>query len=91
MAHNISFDISVMMAEFLRASINTSFLDWPQICTMKSSIDFCDLPNKKFPRLAELYRQLFNEDFANAHDALADVLACARCFFELKNRRIIGL
>ncbi len=88
-AHNILFDINVMGAEFLRANISSDFVNLPQICTMKSSIEFCNLPNRKFPRLAELYRQLFNEDFANAHDALADVLACLRCFFEMKDRRII--
>ncbi|MEI7451952.1 MAG: 3'-5' exonuclease [Candidatus Falkowbacteria bacterium] len=88
-AHNISFDISVMAAEFLRASLDTNFLNLTRICTMKSSIAFCNLPNRKFPKLAELYRQLFNEDFANAHDALADVLACSRCFFEMKIRNII--
>jgi DNA polymerase III epsilon subunit-like protein len=90
-AHNIHFDINVLGAEFLRAGIKTNFMDLPQICTMKSSIEFCDLPNRKFPKLAELYRQLFNSDFANAHDALADVLACAKCFFELKGRGVIKL
>jgi len=89
-AHNISFDISVMAAEFIRSGIINDFLKLPQICTMKSSIEFCNLPNRKFPKLAEVHRQLFNEDFANAHDALADVLACMRCFFELQRRGIIS-
>jgi len=88
-AHNINFDINVMGAEFLRADTKTNFMELPQICTMKSSINFCNLPNKKFPKLIELYRQLFHDDFFGAHDALADVLACSRCFFEMKNRGII--
>ncbi|MFA4942418.1 MAG: 3'-5' exonuclease [Patescibacteria group bacterium] len=88
-AHNILFDINVLGAEFLRANISTNFMDLSQICTMKSSIEFCGLANRKFPKLAELYRQLFNSDFSNAHDALADVLACYQCFFELKKRQII--
>ena len=88
-AHNIHFDINVLGAEFLRADMPTNFMDLSRICTMKSSIEFCGLPNRKFPKLAELYRQLFNADFDNAHDALADVLACYRCFFELKERKVI--
>lgn len=90
-AHNILFDINVLGAEFLRSNISTNFMDLSQICTMKSSIEFCGLPNRKFPKLAELHRRLFDSDFANAHDALADVLACCRCFFALKERRIIKL
>ena len=90
-AHNMDFDINVLGAEFLRASIQTNFMDLNRICTMKSSIDFCALPNRKFPKLIELYRQLFNHDFEDAHDALADVSACCRCFFELKERKIIVL
>jgi len=88
-AHNIHFDIHVLGSEFLRATILTDFMGLKQLCTMKSSIEFCGLPNRKFPRLAELYRQLFGSDFADAHDALADVLACQRCFFEMRRRQII--
>lgn len=88
-AHNILFDINVLGAEFLRASITTNFMNLTRVCTMKSSIEFCGLANRKFPRLAELYRQLFDSDFENAHDALADVLACSRCFFALQERKII--
>jgi len=88
-AHNILFDINVLGAEFLRAAIPTNFMDLSRLCTMKSSIEFCGLANRKFPKLAELYRQLFNSDFEGAHDALADVLACYRCFFEMKAREII--
>jgi DNA polymerase III epsilon subunit-like protein len=90
-AHNIDFDIKVLGAEFLRANIQTNFMELVRVCTMKSAIEFCGLANRKFPKLAELYRQLFNDDFAGAHDALVDVKACYRCFFEMRDRRIIVL
>ena len=32
---------------------------------------------------------LFNRDFTDAHDALADITATKECFFELKHRGII--
>lgn len=88
-AHNILFDINVLGAEFLRSNISTNFMNLAQICTMKSGIEFCGLANRKFPKLTELHRQLFNTDFEGAHDALADVLACYRCFFEMKAKQII--
>ena len=67
----------------------------PYKCTMKSTIQFCALPfpsgrkGCKFPKLEELHRILFNEEFSGAHDALADVLATKRCYFELVKRGIL--
>jgi len=33
--------------------------------------------------------KLFEEAFEGAHRALVDVRACARCYFELKRRKIV--
>ena len=88
-AHNVMFDKNIIAAEFLRLRIDSIFLNLNSICTMKSSVDFCSLPNKKFPKLSDLYFKLFNQYFDNAHNALADVKACYECFFELKKRKII--
>ncbi len=89
-AHNIDFDTNVLGAEFLRANLTSNFMDLERICTMKSSVAFCDLNNRKFPKLTELHLRLFGEDFSGAHDALVDVLACSRCFFALKEKGIIS-
>lgn len=91
-AHNISFDEKIMGAEFLRKNMESKLFDNPKICTMHKSTNFCKIDNGrgyKWPKLMELYVILFNEEFDGAHDALADVKACARCFFELKNRGVI--
>ena len=57
---------------------------------MKESMDFCQLPGQfgdyKWPKLQELHIKLFNKGFENAHDALVDVEATARCFFEMMKR-----
>ncbi len=45
----------------------------------------------KRPKLEELHLLLFDEDFDNAHDALADTEACMRCFFELVERGVISI
>jgi hypothetical protein len=44
----------------------------------------------QWPPLNELHLQLFQEEFAGSHNAGADVEACAKCYFELRRRGIIG-
>ena len=88
-AHNIFFDLALVKHLILRAGYQSDFVDdFPLFCTMKSSTDLCKLPGKygkyKWPKLTELYRFLFNEDFEGAHDALADVRATRRCYYKLK-------
>jgi DNA polymerase III epsilon subunit-like protein len=65
------------------------------ICTMLSSVDFCQLPGRygsfKWPQLQELHKILFGKEFDSAHDALADVVACGDCLFELIKRDVITL
>ena len=91
-AHNASFDGSVIAAEYLRLGLKPPFRRKDIICTMKESTDYCRLPGPygyKWPTLEELHNSLFSTSFSEAHDAGADVAACARCFFELKNRGVI--
>jgi DNA polymerase III epsilon subunit-like protein len=61
---------------------------------MRSSTSFCRIPGGprgyKWPKLQELHQALFSVEFDAAHDAVADVRACAKCFFELKRRGVIS-
>ena len=41
----------------------------------------------KWPKLNEKNQFLFKSDFDITHNALADVKATAKCFFELKKKR----
>lgn len=87
-AHNISFDEKITGAEFLRYSINSPLWDIKRFCTMKSTTEYCQLDGSygfKWPKMQELHVELFSEEFEEAHDALIDVRACAKCFFKLKN------
>lgn len=93
-AHNINFDIKIIGAEFYRKRIENSLDDIDKFCTMQTATDYCRIPHIngrgfKWPKLTELHIKLFDEGFDGAHDALADVKACARCFFEMKERGII--
>jgi DNA polymerase III epsilon subunit-like protein len=94
-AHNMEFDEKIVGAEFLRNSISHDFFETSRICTMKSSTKHCKIPGRyggfKWPNLVELHNFLFKTNFENAYNALADVRACAKCFFELKNQGVISL
>jgi len=93
-AHNVRFDEGVVSGEFLRAGRNETPLAGKTLyCTMQSSTDFCKIKGRrghKWPSLEELHVLLFGATFESAHSALADVRACAKCFFELKRRGVIS-
>ena len=99
-AHNYKFDSIILACELYRINIPSmldteTFLSIPSFCTMIATSDFCALPGKysgyKWPKLDELYVKLFGESFEGAHDALYDVEATVKCFFELLKREIIML
>ncbi len=94
-AHNIDFDLKILEIAFIRVGMDLS-LPKNLLCTMKTTTDICQIPNTKswgglykWPSLSELHRHLFQKEFEGAHDALVDVEATARCFFELKNKNLI--
>jgi DNA polymerase-3 subunit epsilon len=93
-AHNIQFDERVVGAEFYRSGRTTSPLAGKiLLCTMRSSTGFCRIPGGprgyKWPRLEQLYTVLFGSSFESAHNAIADLNACAKCFFELKRKGVL--
>lgn len=93
-AHNLKFDANVLAAEFIRACGENKLKGKNGICTMVRSTKFCAIDSPygrgyKWPALKELHEILFNEGFDDAHDAVADIRATARCFWELKKRGII--
>lgn len=95
-AHNINFDYKVIGAEYLRLGGENTYQkikEADRICTMHASTDFCKLQSGratyKWPKLQELHKKLFKEEFDGAHDAMADVNAMIRCFFKLKELKIL--
>lgn len=94
-AHNMNFDSKILRAEMHRYGFKTEFTA-KKICTMMKSTNYCQIPNAKgnntkWPSLTELHNHLFKVGFSGAHDAGSDVDACAKCFFELINRKVIIL
>jgi DNA polymerase III subunit epsilon len=98
-AHNIDFDLPLLQAEFHRL-FGKSGVDvlvrTPGFCTMKTSTELCRIPSRngygyEWPSLEEPHRFLFDVGVEGAHDAGANVDACARCFFELVRRGQIAV
>jgi DNA polymerase III epsilon subunit-like protein len=94
-AHNITFDDAFIKEEFSRAGKFHPLFKLDSCCTMRSATELCKLPHKgkrsgyKWPKLQELHMFLFSAPMKNAHDAMADVDACRRCYYELKKRMIM--
>ncbi len=88
-AHNLDYDRGVLGGELVRQTKSLRFLEMPGICTMKETTELCALPRPgggfghKWPTLEELHRYCFGFSYEGAHDAAADIGACARAFFKL--------
>ena len=87
--HNLKFDINIIGSELFRIGnkIDISEKDVLDTCS-ELTANVCKLPGGrggkfKFPTLIEIYSNLFDEKFSEAHNASADVEANARVFFEL--------
>jgi DNA polymerase-3 subunit alpha len=91
---NVGFDINIIGAEFHRLGMENPIPELPVLdtCT-ETTAQLCEIPGGrggkfKLPTLTELHEFLFNEPFAEAHNATADVEATTRCFLELVRRQI---
>lgn len=91
---NVGFDVNIMGCEFHRLSIESplSAMKVLDTCT-EVTAELLRLPGGrggkfKLPTLTELHQYLFDEPFAEAHNATADVEATTRCFLELLKREV---
>ena len=86
---NVGFDVNIMGCEFYRMGIDSQMSKMPILDTCTEvTASLLKLTGGrggkyKLPTLTELHQYLFNEPFAEAHNATADVEATTRCFLEL--------
>ena len=86
---NLGFDVNIMGCEFYRTGVESPMSAMPILDTCTEvTASLLKLPGGrggkfKLPTLTELHQYLFNQPFAEAHNATADVEATTRCFFEL--------
>lgn len=87
-AHNISFDMGMLKNDLARIGRMTQFPYPPvQICTVNQTIKI-----KGYRlNLSAMHQHLFGETFKEAHRAMNDVEALARCVKELFKQQIIKL
>lgn len=94
--HNvIGYDEKVMRVAFWRRGVMLDEMPNIQVFdTMLEGVPLCKLPGKygdyKWPRLEELHHHLFQEGF-QAHNALADLMATARCYLAMTKDQTIGV
>lgn len=85
-AHNLSFDVTILRYSLSRYGRVTSF-PWPpiQICTVEATLNM-----KGFRlNLGVLYKELTGEDHKDAHRAMPDVEALAKVVRILRKKGII--
>ena len=93
---NVQFDLNVWGCEYYRASLETPMGEMAVLDTCTEvTANICQLPGGrggrfKLPTLTELHKHLFAQDFAEAHNATADVEATTRCFLELMRRGVFS-
>ena len=76
-AHNAKFDTGVLKSEMIRSDINLKLIDDLVFrCTLEMYKERFLHPIK----LGVLYNDIFGEDFENAHNSLADCIACGRVY-----------
>lgn len=101
-AHNAQFDLELLgfTAKRENTVLPPLLLSRQNICTCDTATPVLNIPpteamlragrtGPKRANLGECYRFFFGEDLVGAHDALVDTRACARVFFELRNRGAI--
>jgi DNA polymerase III epsilon subunit-like protein len=76
-AHNAKFDTGVLRSEMMRHNIDLSLIeDLNFHCTLELYRDRFLKPIK----LGVLYEEIFGHQFENAHNSLADCIACGRVY-----------
>lgn len=101
-AHVASFDVRMLRIEAKRMPSRADMEAWTEtvrpFCTAKASTEICKLPPTdamlasgrrgfKTPKLQEAHEILIGKPFDGAHGALEDMLACARIYFALQQRK----
>lgn len=92
-AHNLNFDYNVLLSEFNRVNVKTTIQNLTKICTKESTTDYCAIVTSrgyKWPTLSELYKKIFHEEIVEAHNAVVDIEATAKCFWYLKKLKLVN-
>jgi len=76
-AHNAKFDLNVLRSEMVRNDMVLSNIDH---LTFRCTLEMYRERFLKPIKLGILYKEIFGEEFENAHNSLADCIACGRVY-----------
>lgn len=93
-AHNVTFDkfiarVAMRRYNLIQDSDDAWWKALPTFCTMRVMTPICKIKGEwgfKWPKLQEAHKHCFGSEFDDAHDALADVRACARVYRWLNDK-----
>lgn len=96
--HNYNFDQARILNEltiYKKVGYADLFKQTPWFCTMLHTTDICKLPKArgtgyKWPKLQEAHKHFFGAEFDGAHDALADLRATKRIYFEINKPLVVN-
>lgn len=83
-AHNIKFDLNIILSECYRYQMNELIGKLESIntcCTAEESY----LRYGRYMKLTHLYETLFDKEIDQKHRALSDARYCAKCYFKTIN------
>jgi DNA polymerase-3 subunit epsilon len=103
--HNEQFDARIIRIALKRFKNEATANNWKlgsADCTAKLATPICALPptekmravgrtHFKTPNLAEAYRHFMDSEMENAHNAMADVNACMKVYFAIKQSEAAGV
>lgn len=82
-AHNMSFDRTIISGECSRLNIQDPLSRAPLLCTMKAGVTYgnksTNRPQRKTISLINLHKSIFGTAPPTSHRALPDAISCARC------------
>ncbi|WP_347158873.1 3'-5' exonuclease [Pontibacter chitinilyticus] len=84
--HFMELDYHMAGVGFYRSGLDNPMASLPTFCTMQASASYLIYTHRRSLRLGELYERLFGKPLEHHHNALADALATAKCFFQLHRR-----
>lgn len=86
-AHNMSFDKTIIADECCRLGVQDPLNNIPLLCTMKAGVGYgakkTNRPQRKTISLINLHKSIFGKAPPISHRALPDAISCARCAWVL--------
>lgn len=82
--HFVELDYHITGVDFFRVEMEQPMNKLPMFCTMLATKTMVRNPQMHYLKLGGLYELLFNRPMSKQHNAMADALATAECFFELQ-------